>query len=359
MENEFFLEAHYYAGGLRHRFYAQSSDRPTWAGAADSVGFTDEFPLTQNTAAVELKRIEKGNQRLTWLAVYHPSVDSRLGDRSNHAGVGVWLNELTVIDPRSLVHGLDLLSQRLAESVDADALETNALEFLVSYLPKYVRPLSEFEQFEALPFAGGKLARTSFAFLSSSTSLGDCAVLGDHILSTLFVTAPPAGASRELICISPLDQPPADGPSFRVIADDEDYSSQLLKKFPAATDQLRAELERSETEKQQISAEAAQLKERLDELSGMEVRIKEFEADPLSTVLSAVRDLDRKMSSLSGRVESPRPAAPVRSRSPVSTRDTPAAEPEYEYNWFFIGFLASLVVLLLVLAYFAITTWLF
>jgi hypothetical protein len=247
--------------------------------------------------------------------------------------------------------------------VDAEALEKNALAFAKSYIPSYVAPLADYEQFDGLPFAGGNLAQTSFSFLKSSTSLGDCALLGDHLLSTLFVAPPDRDASRELVCISPLEEPPTDGPSFRVIGEEEDYASKLLKRFPVASGTLKSELDRSRADNETLSAEAEELKGRVAELSGLQSRIDAFEADPLSAILDAVRNLDRKIDSLPSRMEVSRPptatvhfAGPR--RSPVSPGNSREPEPVYEYNWFVIGLLAILVIFLVTLAYLAIKAWL-
>lgn len=368
--DDFFLEAHFYAGGLRHRAFVSGGDRPAWAPAEDSVGFTDDFDLDRSTAAVELKRLEHAGHRLTWLAVYHASVDARLGDRSNHAGVGIWLREFTITDPRDLIHGLDLLSNRLAQSVDPESLESNAVAFLRDFVPKYVEPLRAYEHFGGSPFARGKLSRTKYSFLRSATSLGESAPLGDHVLSSLFLDSS-TNASRELICVSASD-PVAGGPAFEILDANEDYAGRLLKSFPSVTEKMQAELNGLSAENRQLSEETEHLKGEVSELLGLRGRIEAFEADPLSSVLAAIQSVDRKIDALAARVDGGRPNPVAVSRQNVSSPASSAAlqrprtpikhpdrvpEEHFEYNWFLIGALIlglTIVMLALVLA---LKTW--
>jgi hypothetical protein len=360
MDENFFLEAHFYAGGLRHRAFTDSGDRPTWAPAEDSVGFTDDVALDRNTAAVELRRLDHSGHRLTWLAVYHASIDARLGDRSNHAGVGIWLKDFTITDPRNLVHGLDLLSERLAESVDPKSLESNAAAFLRDFAPKYVEPLLPYEDFGGMPFARGKLSRTNYSFLRSAAPLGEAGALGDHVLSSLFLNSSREGASRELIRVS-ASEPVAGGPKFEIIDVNEDYASRLLKSFPAVTDKMQAELNRLSGENQQLAEEAEHLKAEVSELRGLRERIEAFEADPLSTVLTAIQSVDRKIEAMSARVGDGRPPAVVIGRQPGPR--TPIRYPDritdeqFDYNWFMIGTLIFGVLLFMVAVYLALKTW--
>lgn len=360
MDENFFLEAHFYAGGLRHRAFVNSGDRPTWAPAEDSVGFTDALNLDRNTAAVELRRLEHADHRLTWLAVYHASVDARLGDRSNHAGVGVWLKDFTITDPRNLIHGLDLLSERLAESVDPEALESNAVAFLRDFVPKYVEPLQAYDHFGGLPFARGKLSRTRYFFLRSTSSLGETAALGDHVLNSLFLDNPSDAVSRELICVSASD-PMAGGPDFEMIDANEDYAAKLVKSFPTVTEKMQAELNGLSAENRQLAEEVEHLKSEISETSSMRDRIEAFEANPLSSVLTAIQALDRKIDAFAARADGARASmAPIRpqsgSRTPIRHPER-APQEEYEYNWALIGALIFVVLVVMVAMYLALKRW--
>jgi regulator of replication initiation timing len=363
MTGDYFLEAHYYSGGLRHRPYTLADGRPEWAPAPDTVGFNDEFRLERGTAAVELRRIEHDGQRLTWLAVYYPSVDSKLGARSNHAGVGVWLNELTIIEGRNLIHGLDLLSSKLAQSVDPDALESHARDFLSKkFMGAYVAPLDDYPGFAGLKFGRGKLPETKLAYLKTADSPGDCPALGDHVAGMLFLNAANSGGSRELICVSSLEQPTRDHTIFEKIAGDEDQLSTFLKELPKATKQLVEDRKQAEQQAVALKTENETLRRELSDYGDMKERFRGFEENPLGVVLDEIRNLERKIDSMPSRTEYVRPPAssgmhfpPVR-RNPVTTTTQRRSEesPADEYGWLFLGVLGLIFFLVIVIIFLGI-----
>lgn len=373
MSSDFFLEAHYYSGGLRHRAFSVSGDRPPWAPAPDSVGFNDEFPLDRGTAAVELRRLEHEERFLTWLGVYHRSIDTKLGDRGNHAGFGLWLNGLTIVDTRNAMHGLDVLSKKLAESVDPDALEKSARDFMSDkFVPSYVAPLSDFSGFGGLAFAKGKLARTDYWFLPARSQLGDCPALASHVTESLFTGANAEGASRELICVTPLKTAPGDRRDFRSISEDEDALPKLLRAIPTVTSTLAERMRCAEEETSRLRSEREKLQSQLGDLNDMKARIEKFEADPLNIVLDAIHELEKKIGispSPSSRFEPVRYPAPTRGKSihgrepiirqPSSRTPERSGEVEYGYDWIVIGLLCFAFLLVLAIAFLAIRSgWL-
>jgi hypothetical protein len=350
MNSDYFLEAHYYSGGLRHRAYSPSKERPDWAPAADSVGFNDEFPLERGVAAIEVRRTDHEGQRLTWLAVYYPSVDDKLGARSNHAGVGVWLKELTIIDARNLIHGLDLLSSKLAGTVDADALETSAQDFLSNkFLGAYVAPLDDYPGFAGLKFGRTKLAETKLSYLKTASEPGDCPALGDYVAALLFGAAANTHGSRELIYVSLHEPPSADRAIFHEVDEDEDSLANFIRAWPEVTKELVESRKHAEQRLVALETEVDGLRSELSDYGEMKERFRKFETDPLSAVLDEVRSLGRKIDTMSSRAEyvrQPIPSGihlgPVR-RNPVA-RQRPVEEPTHgDDGWIFLGLLGLLL----------------
>lgn len=343
-----FLEAHYYAGGLRHRAYSIAA-RPDWAPAPDSVGFSDEVPLDPGAAVVEIRRIEHGGHRLTWLAVYHPSVDARLGDRKNHAGVGVWLDDFAVVDARNLLHGLDVLAKKLAETANADSIDGAAQKFLQEYVPQYVLPLAELPDFPGLQFTAGRLAATCLTHVRTEQSVGESAEVGDRVLAALFTAPQLKSASRELIWVSPKPLSGKETGQFQVASAADDPLSRVLRELPAITKALTSEV-------RSLSNELEHARARTAEFNEVQARLRSLEGDPIHAVLDAVRDVGRKIDALAlrpptpahvgtGRIATaPNPKIISRPSSPVQSE-----EDSYHIDWITLGVYGILIVLVVVL----------
>src|SRR4051812_42860579 len=134
------LEAHYFHAGLHTKPLGSDFARPEWAPPSDYAGFRNELPLERGDAAVEFARYAYRGHRVTWLGVFHRSVDQVFGDRQNYAGAGVWILEADVVHAGNLLASLDQFAQEVA----AGKIETicrDADNFLVApYLPAYLRP---------------------------------------------------------------------------------------------------------------------------------------------------------------------------------------------------------------------------
>jgi hypothetical protein len=305
-----FLEAHYYEGGLRHRDYSLGTSRPAWAPPADVVGFADEFMLAADTAAVEVRRLLHNERRLTWIAVYHASVDARLGDRRNHAGMGIWLDELTVADARSLLHGLDVIARKLAESVNPDGVAAPATEFLRDFVPKYLLPLGELPNLPGLIFASGRLSATRLAFVQTEQPLGESRLVGDEVLAALYSAPQPEDASRQLICVSRSPLSSRDESRFHKVSDADDAASKILQALPSAMAGLNSKLAKTAAELDKAVRERDVAMARSSEYDMLQDRLRSFESDPLNVVLGAVREVSNKLETLNVRTEPARPIEP-------------------------------------------------
>lgn len=343
-----FLEAHFYAGGLRHRPYLLQGDRPEWAPAPDVVGFSDEFLLAPNVAALEIRRLEHERRRLTWLAVYHPSVDTRLGDRKNHAGVGIWLDELTIVDGRSLVHGLDILAKKLAESIDPEGLEKPAREFLKEYVPQYVLPLRNMPEFPGLRFSAGRLASTRLVHIQTDQSLGEAPQVSDRVLAALFSSPDPRETSRELICVSANPIAAKDAARFHIVTNADDALSKVIQEIPGAIKSLATERDATLAKLDAISHERDAAKARAADFDQLQDRVRGFESDPLHTVLNAIREVGHKIDMMATRIDQPRQISPTRTpvgrivRPPVATSEP---VPAQQTDWLSVVVLAILIML--------------
>ena len=101
-----FLELHFYKGGLRTEFSAETAERPNWAPAPETVGYRDEITLGSDDLVIEIAKFENGANVVTWVGVYENSPDQIYGDRRNHVGLGVWLFNQVPSEPALLVEGL-------------------------------------------------------------------------------------------------------------------------------------------------------------------------------------------------------------------------------------------------------------
>jgi hypothetical protein len=108
---DFFIEAHYYSGGLRHQHFPLEDARPVWAPPPGLVGFTDEFQLDGDALAVEWCRSNVGGERTAWIAIYGQAVDAEYGDRKNHAGFGIWIRGHNEFDAEAILKSLDVVFQ--------------------------------------------------------------------------------------------------------------------------------------------------------------------------------------------------------------------------------------------------------
>lgn len=162
------VEAHSYAGGLRHTPFVKGARRPDWAPPADSVGWRDEFDLTPRDAVVEFSQRAHNGSTVTWIAVYRRSVDAHFGDRNNHAGVGVWLADARVADARALLSSLDVFATALGADPDPLLIADRVAEFASSsrFLHSYLVPAAELpSDWIGAPAAGSALADTTMALV--------------------------------------------------------------------------------------------------------------------------------------------------------------------------------------------------
>jgi outer membrane murein-binding lipoprotein Lpp len=253
----YFLEAHYYSSGLRHHVFGNGGQRPMWAPAAESVGFRDEFALVDNDAVIEFQRRIVDGNRVTWLGVYFRSIDEKLGDRQNYAGIGVWTNNLVIVDARKLLNALMQFAGKIAEGSNPEMLAKPAEGFLSDrYLPKYLAPISGFpSELSGCPFARSELASLAL-FEAVSPSQEMCwDVAADSIIGMGLSREGKFTHSRALIRLPADGKPSIDKEIFQALTEDTDVLSDFVSEIPAVLDALSSRATSLERKTEQLSAD--------------------------------------------------------------------------------------------------------
>lgn len=356
----YFLEAHYYSGGLRHYAYHLGPARPPWAPRSDTVGFFDEFPLEGEDAAVEIKRVELDGNRLTWIAVYYRSVDQKLGDRRNHAGVGVWLKDLVPTSVQELLYGLDQLARFIAREINPEALDEHARVFLSDqFLPTYVKPLSAFGDLEGLPFSTSTLTDTNLYHLHCRAGVSDCRALADHILGQLLLGAKEIPASRSLFLVTDRD-PATDGlERLHALSEGSDTAARFANALPELLSGLIADNDAVGKALAETRAQLEQARIGLEEMTARNAELQRFKADPIHSVLTRVNEIGNEVRAMSAKLDSgrapsisafpPRPASrPV--RRPYAADELSSGKSDWVTTLALVLLLVALPILLILVA---------
>ena len=159
------VEAHSYAGGLRHTPFTDGNTRPVWVPDADTVGWHDEFGLGPDDTVIEFSQRDHNGEKVTWIAVYERSIDTRFGDRSNHAGIGVWLLNARIADASTLLISLKRLSGALAANPEPELLADKVAEFTnKGFLNSYLVAADELPRdWSGAPASASALTDTTLA----------------------------------------------------------------------------------------------------------------------------------------------------------------------------------------------------
>jgi hypothetical protein len=199
----FVLEGHHYAGGLHIKPFGVGKERPSWAPAPPDqyVGFRDEFTLVVGDAVVEFARFNYQGKRITWLAVYYRSVDEVFGDRGNHAGVGVWLNDALITNAGLLLEGLSQLSAELAKK-GPDAIETEATVFSSQFVPHYLDLSARLpDKLSGWNFSPSNICQTAVFYADSPSSAENWASAAEQVYRASLLSAADPALCRALMLI--------------------------------------------------------------------------------------------------------------------------------------------------------------
>lgn len=158
----FFLEGHYYEGGLRTVPLGVTGTRPSWAPSTNFVGFRNEFELRREDIAVEVSRFRFDNADVDWIGVFKSAPDRVYGDRKNHVGVGLWLKDCIVLNPSMILPTLVAFCELVEDGDIAIAGEQAASFYAPKHLPQQLAPTSLMPpELSGWPRSSGPLASTA------------------------------------------------------------------------------------------------------------------------------------------------------------------------------------------------------
>jgi hypothetical protein len=299
---ELLLEAHYFSGGLRVSPLAVRGQRPDWAPAQPDrlVGLRSEFALAAGDRVVEFARLAPARRPLTWVAVYRRSIDREFGDRSNHAGVGLWLLEHDVREPYLLLDGLDQLAQKVADAgpsaVDGLAISFSAPDFLPRYVQRSVvlpAPLG------GVPFPEQPVAEPA---LFQAGGEGALRAAADHLSRMSLLPPGNIGSSRALILLRPSEAVAPIRSDVTIIK--ETLRADLMEQLPLALMEASARWakleERALASDRACAARDTEIAELRAALAAAEARIGQLEADVAeSDLLARLARIDSSLGAIS------------------------------------------------------------
>jgi hypothetical protein len=230
-----FLEAHHYQGGLRITPLGVSA-RPAWAPPGERVGFRDEFPLAAGDWAVEFYRLLHEGRRVTWIGLFKRSVDLSFGDRSNHAGVGLWLVDQHLAEAETLLNALATFAGPIETEIGNSAYAAQAQDFVSKFLPGYLVASDRLpEPLSGWPHLPPEQALTQ-TYVAARGDRG-FAEAAAQVAAASFLPGPSEVHSRAVILVT--DRPDAISPELRVKPERvrTDIIPALLRRLPEAMDQ--------------------------------------------------------------------------------------------------------------------------
>jgi hypothetical protein len=259
-----FLEAHHYDGGLRTVPLGRGGARPDWAPHAERVGFRDEFVLTDRDQAIEFYRVRHQGRKLTWLAVYRRSVDRSYGDRRNHAGVGVWLIDQMVVEPRKLLKGLSVMAEAVSQNGPLD-LESDAAHFLSGFLPKYLLAMDSVPAaLQGWEFNSPEQAQTQTFVAPVGTPDQPFEHVAGQIAAMSWLPGPAPQFSRAVILLREGSGDMPAGGRFTPEPVDRDPLPAILRQIPLAMESDHRESGRLREQLDEAAARHENLSRRLD-----------------------------------------------------------------------------------------------
>ena len=354
-----FVEAHFYSGGLRHHAYTNAGIRPDWSPSADSVGFQNEFDLGEGDSAIEIRRFLSGQDRITWLGIYHRSLDTKLGDRSNHAGLGVWMQNCTPTDVQNLLYGLGSLSKRFAEQVDIEALNGPVEKFVGDrFLLTYLHPLAEFPTLDGIPFSSESMVDSDRYFARCDKGVGECRYLSDFILTKLLFGSGTKSRPRALFLVAKTaSATPHDG-KLEIVNKDFDGGAQLANAIPAIIEAANSNASVTLTQLEAVEGQLAQIDSENKHLKLELVKYDALKEDPLLAVMNRLDVISDRIEEISSSARSGYerpPIAPVRPPVIRQPRNAVVDSPEETTpNYVLIGFLLVILALLILIIWYAI-----
>jgi hypothetical protein len=129
------IEFHYYAGGLKTKLFGVDN-RPSWLPSYELVGLHNDVHPDDDDYVIEISRHKRNEKLISWLGVYTNRNDSVYGDRSNYAGVGVWIVNSIPTDSYKILDSLKAICAAIAKTTNIDEIDFNPVEYI-----EYIKPL--------------------------------------------------------------------------------------------------------------------------------------------------------------------------------------------------------------------------
>ena len=362
-----FVETHSYASGLQYTSFTPDGRRPDWAPPADSVGWRDEFTLEPTDTVFEISQRTQGDHNPTWFAVYRRSVDGRLGDRGNHAGIGAWVLDAGVANAEALMLSLNEFALRLAADPNPDSLRDQILRFQSEgFLSSYFVARKDLPvSWAGIPGANAALAPTTMRKIISD-SPERCASSWSQLITRLTIGRNlKTESSRWLIAITP-DDLAQDKANIAVLHDEENLLVTIIDALPEAYSEASSELAEArtllETERSDRQRQVATLNQ---EFEMERRRFEELEGAPptLATIAKHLNKLTRaqeKSLSLLNELQTVRrmpSAIPSQVQPPVPQVALTRSSTSSDDDW--TPFILGAIVVLVGLAVVALGVWFF
>lgn len=198
-DRPFFLEAHSYSDGLRIKALGRAAERPAWAPSPEHVGFRNEVTLRPADYVVEFARFLHRGERVTWIGLFKRAVDEILGDRQNHAGVGLWLLDHDVLYAEQLLAML----QRFVDAIGSGEKPDEAADgFIQGHLPRYLQRSPNLPgPLAGWPFSQSRIS-DSATFVAAAPGADEAWLLAaDQLLRATLLPPPRPGTARALILV--------------------------------------------------------------------------------------------------------------------------------------------------------------
>lgn len=243
------VEILYFSGGLKNVLVGLPDDdataRPDWLPSYELVGLKNDIQLSKDEYVIELARFKRQNCYVTWIGVFEFCEDAVYGDRSNYAGVGVWLKDLFPGDTESIVDALLQICDKVAKNGPTNLIV--ACRQLVQdkgYLPSWVGSLRDLPSVEGgLTYDTDGLPRTAYIGVELEKFRDEFPALCNSLLVQCFnADAAFASVSRLLYLVVRKGQAPRSGQDvFRLT--NPHVAAALLAYFRSSIARLQVENE--------------------------------------------------------------------------------------------------------------------
>lgn len=355
------MEAHSYSGGLRHTPFTDGVTRPNWVPSADEVGWRDDFEIHCEDAVVEFHQRNSNGETISWLAIYRRSTDAQFGDRSNHAGVGVWFRGMRILDSRSLLLALDQFVLALAKNPDPEALRSDVESFtsdrfLASYL---LRADALPRDWVGAPASAATLVDSEYFFVTAPRLEIAVDTVAAAVTRLSLGWASESRAPRTVILVTSKPVPPTER-KFKELDPPGAFIADLLEHLPKAFDEERRslrDLENSLSHRKTEWERERQIQQERWDSERQQMQTLEGQPATLEGIAIRLNGISRQLTDIRGLIRDVKDVPKISDRQPYSaTRYVPRrakvvkgpSESEYTGSGFWLVCVISFSIFLMV-----------